>query len=272
LQDTLQHTKEAFNLYALTFDYDESINEIIKWMRRIVHKIYLAEFKQGDKLLELNSGTGIDAMFLAGHGIKVHATDISENMINAIKEKIKNQNSENSVEAELCPFEKIGQIKESGFDGAISNFGGLNCISNFEKLSDDLSGKIKTGGRFIAVVMNRFCPWEIFYYLLKLNFKEAFRRFKKEGIYAGLGSEKIRTYYFSPSGFAKFFKKHFTTKKIYTLGLYTPSPYLFGIYNRSPFFVKLFMKIDNLVKGIFPFNRFGDHFIIILEKKKLDEV
>jgi ubiquinone/menaquinone biosynthesis C-methylase UbiE len=267
MQNTLQHTKEAFNTAALTFDYDESINEIVKWMRSVVHKIYLENFKPGDKLLELNAGTGIDAMFLAARGIRVHATDISENMINAIKEKVKSKNAENMVDTELCSFENIGQIKEEDFYGAISNFGGLNCIGNFEKLSNDLSQKIKSGGKFIAVVMNKFCPWEIFYYLLKFNFKEAFRRFKKEGIYAGLGNEKIWTYYFSPSGFAKFFSRHFKTKKIYTLGLYTPSPYLFGIYNRFPFFVKLFMKMDNLVMGIYPFNRFGDHFIIILERK-----
>ena len=267
MKNTLQNTKEAFDTASLTYDESESRNEILKWMRRIVHEIYLNNFKEGDELLELNAGTGIDAMFLSGHGIKVHATDISENMINAIKEKIKQYNLENSVDAELCSFENIGQIKESGFDGAMSNFGGLNCINNFEKLSDDLSHKIKSRGKFIAAVMNKFCPWEIFYYLLKLNFKEAFRRFKKGGIYAGLGDEKIWTYYFSPREFAKYFRNHFTIKKIYSLGLYTPSPYLFGIYNRFPFFVKLFMKIDNLIKGIFPFNRFGDHFIIILERK-----
>lgn len=267
MQDTSQHTKEAFELYALTFDYEESINEIIKWMRRVVHEIYLSNFKPGDKLLELNSGTGIDAMFLAGQGIYVHATDLSENMINAINEKIKSQNAEKFVSAKLCPFDKIGEIEESNFNGAMSNFGGLNCINNFEKLSDDLSGKIKPGGKFIAVVMNKYCPWEIIYYILKFNFKEAFRRFKREGIYAGLGNEKIWTYYFSPSGFSKDFKKNFIIKKIYTLGLYTPSPYMFGIYNRFPYFVKLMMKIDELVKGLFPFNRLGDHFIMILERK-----
>ncbi len=267
MQDTLQHTKEAFNIAALTFDYDESINEIVKWMRTVVHEIYLKNFKPGDKLLELNAGTGIDALFMAQHGIKVHATDISDNMINAIKEKIKQYNLEGIVSVELCPFENIGQINDAGFDGAMSNFGGLNCIGNFEKLSDDLSNKIKSGGKFIAAVMNKTCPWEIFYYLLKLNFKEAFRRYRKEGIFAGLGGEEIWTYYFTPRGFAKYFRNHFTVKKIYTLGLYTPSPYLFGIYNRFPSIVKLFMKIDNLIKGIYPFNRIGDHFIIILERK-----
>ncbi len=267
LQNTLQHTKEAFDTAALTFDLDESKNEIVKWMRRVVHEIYLSNFKPGDAVLELNAGTGIDALFLAGHGIKVYATDISENMINAVKEKVKNNNAENMVQAELCPFDKISEIKQADFDGAVSNFGGLNCIGNFEKLSNDLSRKLKSKAKFVAVVMNKICPWEILYYIFKFKFAEAFRRFKKEGIYAGLGTEKIWTYYFSPLGFRKSFSHYFSVKKIYALGLFTPSPYLFGIYNRFPYLIKLLMKTDNLLKGIYPFNRFGDHFIIVLEKK-----
>lgn len=266
LQNSLQHTKEAFETAALTYDEAESRNEILKWMRGIVQEIYLQNFKAGDKLLELNAGTGTDALFLAGHGIHVLATDISENMINTIENKVKMQNAENMVEARPCSFDKIEQIKESGFDGAMSNFGGLNCINKFDKLEDDLSSKIKQGGKFIAVVMNKTCPWEIFYYSLCFDFKNVFRRSKEEGIEAALDNELVRTYYFTPAQFGGFFSRQFKVKKIYTLGLFTPPPFLIGIYRRFKPLVKLFMKTDELLKGIFPFNRLGDHFIIIFEK------
>jgi hypothetical protein len=42
---------------------------------------------------------------------------------------------------------------------------------------------------------------------------------------------------------------------------------MYGIFDRFPSFVKTLMKIDEAVKGIFPFNRFGDHFIIVMKKK-----
>jgi methylase of polypeptide subunit release factors len=52
-------------------------NPILVWMRGLVRDIYLRNFKRGDRLLELNAGTGADAVFLAGRGIEVFATDIS---------------------------------------------------------------------------------------------------------------------------------------------------------------------------------------------------
>jgi SAM-dependent methyltransferase len=235
-------------------------------MRGIVHEIYLENFKSGDKLLELNAGTGTDALFLSGQGIYVLVTDISENMIDTIREKVRKEKADKFVSAKLCPFDEIGEIEENNFDGVISNFGGLNCINKFNKLTDDLSTKTKKGGKFIAVVMNRYCPWEIFYYSIRFDFKNVFRRLKKNGIDAVLGNGIVRTYYFTPARFAGFFEKQFKVRKIYTLGLYTPPPFLIGIYRRFKLLVKSLMKADELLKGVFPFNRFGDHFIIILEK------
>jgi hypothetical protein len=157
-------------------------------------------------------------------------------------------------------------VNGSGFDGVISNFGGLNCIPEFTKLSRDLAAKLKPGGKFIAVVIGRLCPWETFFYSLKLQFKTAFRRFSKNGVDANLNGETIRTFYFTPHRFAKDFKKEFEVEKIYSHGAFTPPPYLVNIYNKLTPLVKIMMKLDELTRGIFPFNRFGDHFIIVLKK------
>ena len=143
----------------------------------------------------------------------------------------------------------------------------MNCINDFRKLSDDLSAKLKPNGLFIAVVMNKICPWEIFYYLITLKFSEAFRRFNKNGIMADLNGEKVLTYYFTPGEFVNAFSKNFEKVKLFSLGLNTPPPYLVGIYNKLRAITKLWMKIDELVMGLPLFNRFGDHFIIVMKKK-----
>lgn len=272
MSEYLLHTREAFNKIAPAFDESDKSNPILLWMRSIVYKIYLQNIKPGENVLELNSGTGIDAIFLASKGIKVVATDISDEMlrlleINTAREVEAGNIEAGAIESKLCPFSEIGNIERYGFDAAISNFGGLNCINDFAKLSDDLNCKLKPGGKFIAVVMNSFCPWEIFYFMLKFDFKNAFRRFNKDGIDAALDDQRVKTFYFSPGQFGKSFAKNFTIEKIYSHALYTPSPYLIGIYSRIKPIVKIWMKIDEIVKGIFPFNRFGDHFIIILRKK-----
>lgn len=267
VEDYLIHTKDSFNKISDSFDEEDRENAILQWMRNTVYGIYLSYFKKGDKLLELNAGTGIDAVYLASEGIKVLATDISDEMLGRLKDKIEKKNLEELISVKNLSFNEIDMIPDKDFDGAISNFGGLNCINNFDSLSESLGDRIKPGGKFIAVVMNSFCPWEIFYYLFKLDPTNAFRRFNKEGIEAGLSEFKIKSFYFSPREFADRFVRYFETEKIYSHGLFTPPPYMFGIYNRAKPVVKAFMKLDELTKGAFPLNRIGDHFIIVLKRR-----
>jgi ubiquinone/menaquinone biosynthesis C-methylase UbiE len=87
--DYLENTKAAFDSAASSFDDDDLKNPILQWMRKTVYKIYLENFPAGSKLLELNAGTGIDAVYLSGHGMKVLATDISPKMLAVLDEKIK---------------------------------------------------------------------------------------------------------------------------------------------------------------------------------------
>lgn len=267
MNDNLIHTKQSFNKIAGSYDTRDNQNAILRWMRGIVHKVYLKYLPGGAKVLELNAGTGVDAVFLADNGMTVYATDISGEMIALLQEKIKSKKAENRITAQSLSFDEIDTITETDFDAVVSNFGGLNCINDFSKLSNDLTAKLKSNSVFIAVVMNKICPWEMFYYLLRLDTENAFRRFNKNGIMAELNGEKVLTYYFTPAEFGKYFSRNFSVEKIYTLGLKTPPPYLIGIYNRLIPLVKLWMKTDELLKGWFPFNRWGDHFVIVMRRR-----
>jgi ubiquinone/menaquinone biosynthesis C-methylase UbiE len=236
-------------------------------MRGLVHKVYLEYIPKESNILELNAGTGVDALFLADKGYKIHATDISGEMINVLMSNAKIQMSNGKIKADVKSFDEISQISETNFDAVISNFGGLNCINDFQKLSNDISDKLKPNGLFIAVVMNKICPWEIFYYIITLKFSEAFRRFNANGIMAELNGEKVLTYYYTPGEFTQAFSENFKKVKVYCLGNYTPPPYLLGIYSKLKPLVKLWMKFDEIFMGLPLYNLFGDHFIIIMKKK-----
>ncbi|MBK8550882.1 MAG: hypothetical protein IPL53_07385 [Ignavibacteria bacterium] len=58
-------------------------------------------------------------------------------------------------------------------------------------------------------------------------------------------------------------------EKVYSLGLFTPSPYMYGIYDKAKPLVKFLMKIDDISNKHFPFNRAGDHFVIVLKRKQI---
>ncbi len=235
-------------------------------MRGLVHRVYLRYIPAGSNILELNAGTGVDAVFLADNGYSVMATDISDVMISEIQAKIKSEKAK-KIEARTLSFNEIDTIPDNNFDAVVSNFGGLNCINDFNKLSGDLSAKLKPNGLFIAVVMNKICPWEIFYYIVTLKFSEAFRRFRKKGIMADLNGEKVITYYFTPGEFTAAFSRNFTKVKLFSLGMKTPPPYLLGIYNRLRPIVKLWMKLDEIFMALPIINKLGDHFIIVMKKK-----
>lgn len=259
-------TKSAFNNIATGYDARDNQNPILQWMRGLVHKVYLNYIPGSSSILELNAGTGVDAVFLAEKGYKILATDISDKMIEIIQSKGKSEKAK-IIETKTLSFDEISNIEENNFDAVVSNFGGLNCINDFQKLSCDLVQKLKPKGLFIAVVMNKICLWEMFYYMITLKFSEAFRRFSKNGIMAELNGEKVLTYYFTPSEFAKAFSTNFNKLKVYSLGNNTPPPYLIGIYNKLKPLVRLWMKIDELTMGLPLLNLFGDHFIIVMKKK-----
>jgi len=61
--------------------------------------VYLKYIPKGGNILELNAGTGVDAVFLAEQGYKVYATDISDVMINEIQAKVKKQKAKISIKA-----------------------------------------------------------------------------------------------------------------------------------------------------------------------------
>lgn len=262
----LENTIEAFDKASLIYDESERDNPILRWMRRQVYEVCYKYFNKGDYLLELNCGTGIDALNLAMmNKNKIFATDASSGMIDILNEKLNAYNL--PVETGVYNFNEIGRLTLSNvFDGVLSNFGGLNCISEFSELSESLS-HIKKDGIFISVVMNKICPWEIIYYILKRKGKEAFRRFNKNGIMADLYGKKVLTYYYTPKKFAGHFKKHFNIVKIYSLGNFTPAPYMKRLYRDFTNFSTLMMMLDQSTHGRFPFNRIGDHFILVMKRK-----
>src|SRR5689334_8189888 len=124
----------AFSKQSAIFDQLEEDNAILQWMRNQVHTHCLQFFKTGDHMLELNCGTGIDAVFFAERGMKVHATDISEGMLNELKKKIEEKKLSDMIAVQQCSFTELNNTLpvtsglrvtgEKKFDHIFSDFGG----------------------------------------------------------------------------------------------------------------------------------------------------
>ena len=86
-QQNERRVARAFDSQSASFDKLFAQNTIVQYKRKRVRDRVLKLLRPGSRILELNSGTGDDAIFFAKHGYDVHATDISEGMQKKLAEK-----------------------------------------------------------------------------------------------------------------------------------------------------------------------------------------
>jgi ubiquinone/menaquinone biosynthesis C-methylase UbiE len=255
----------AFSKQSAFFDQLEEDNEILQWMRKQVHNHCLQFFKTGDSILELNCGTGIDAIFFAEHGMHVHATDISEGMLNELRKKIEIRNFGEKISVQQCSFTELNKTEKKSFNHIFSDFGGLNCEKNIEGVINQFKNLLKPGGTVTLVIMPPVCPWEISL-LLKGNFKTAFRRFKKNGADSNVEGIHFNTFYFTPSRLIKAFGRDYQLLGLRGLASLVPPPYLENFPKKYPKIFKRLMRTEVKVNGVFPFNHWADHYILTMKK------
>ena len=219
---------KAFSKQSINYDVDDESNEILKWMRTIVRGHISMYLKTSDSMLELNAGTGLDAVYFTNIAKHVHATDLSDGMIKEISDKITKFNLEQKLSCQKCSYTTLDEIKDKKFDYVYSNFGGLNCIPDLYEVVKHLPKLLTPGAYVTFVIMPPFCPWELAF-LLKGNLSQAFRRFKKGGALAHLEGQHFQTFYFTPSEVVKKFGKNFKRVSLQGLSSISPPPHSFKI-------------------------------------------
>ncbi|MEL6867833.1 MAG: class I SAM-dependent methyltransferase, partial [Bacteroidota bacterium] len=135
------------DIYDKTFTY----SHIGRLQRELVHR-YLDQWiggRKGLKVLELNCGTGEDALFLARQGCEVLATDLSMPMVQVARDKIRATQVERQVRFQQMAIEELVQCPvHEQYDLIFSNFGGFNCISprDLASLQEALADRLRPGG------------------------------------------------------------------------------------------------------------------------------
>ena len=120
---------------ALAPDYDARFTQGVlgRTLRRAVWRWLDRAFAPGQRVLELNCGSGEDAVHLAARGVRVLATDASPAMLDATRAKVDRAGLGRSVEIRPADIERLDQALAGSsdlLDGAFSNFGGLNCVAD----------------------------------------------------------------------------------------------------------------------------------------------
>ena len=264
LLSNIDRVRSAFSAQAPSFDSYDASNPILGWMRQEVYKHEEKFLKPGDSILELNAGTGIDAVYFARRGHSVFAVDNSEGMLAELKKKVARLHLEERIQAECISFTELESLSSKPFDHIFSNFGGLNCIPDLGCMTKSLHRFLKPGGTATFVIMPRVSPWELLH-LAKGNTALALRRFSKDGAAANIEGNKFRTFYFSPGEVMRSFGGRFTLAGLRGLASISPPPHMAPFAQKHPRVYRTLTRLDEQLSAVPPFNRWADHFIITMK-------
>jgi len=263
-----QLAEAAFTNQSAIFDELYAGNTIVHYKRERVRNHVLKYVRPHGSILELNSGTGDDALFFAGLGHHVHATDISTGMQQQLKSKVLVNGMQDLVSTELCSYTALNELLNKGpYDHIFSNFAGLNCTHQLDKVLDKFSGLLKPNGRVTLVVLPKFCLWE-FLLLFKGKFRIAFRRvFSRNGSKAHIEGTFFRCWYYNPSFIINRLKDEFDVLSVEGLCTIVPPSYIEGFAENYPKVYKFLKAKEDLVRNSWPWKYIGDYYIISLAKK-----
>ncbi|MBC7871706.1 MAG: class I SAM-dependent methyltransferase [Chitinophagaceae bacterium] len=255
---------QAFDPLALRYDNDFTYTQIGQILRSRVHARLETYFRAGDHVLELGCGTGEDALYLAERGVNVIATDTSEKMLVAARGKV----GENPlIKVEYLDLQSVGATRRVApttlLDGVFSNFGPLNCLSDWKPLAAWLAEQVKPGGVVMLGVMSPFCVWEIIWHGVHGDFKVATRRLRKNTIFQPEDSViSITVSYPTIRRMTRDFSPYFECIHLESLGLFLPPSDVFAVIEKRPRLLKLLLTFENAFARIPPLALFADHYWI----------
>lgn len=262
-----QLAAEAFSRQSGVFDKLYSEDSIIQYKRQRVRSHVERYLPADASILELNAGTGEDAIYFARNGHRVHATDIAVGMQEKLREKVWQAGLNKNITAEVCSFTRLQQLKNKGpYDLVFSNFAGLNCTDRLDEVLKDLPALLKPGGLATLVILPKFCLWETML-MLKGKFKTATRRFfSSKGVRSHVEGNYFKCWYYNPAYVISKTKNHFEVVGLEGLCTLVPPSYMEHFAEKHAGLFSFLVKQENKLKSKWPWRGFGDYYIITLKK------
>ncbi len=258
----LQQVDRGFSAKAAEYDELSRSDSVTIWLRDRIRALVEAKLPPGGSILELNSGSGIDAAYFASKGYRVHATDVAAGMLEALAAKASLPECGGRLTWEQRDFTDLAGIDGGPFDLVFSNLGGLNCIEDPGVVARQLPGVLKPGGAVVWVMMPPVCPWEIAQ-VIRGHFGTALRRFKRGGTLAHVEGAYVRTWYHSASKMQRALGPSFSDVSVRSFCLFAPPSFFQGFSRRHPRLTRWLMQGDDRLGAQWPFREAGDFIAII---------
>jgi ubiquinone/menaquinone biosynthesis C-methylase UbiE len=250
----------AFDAIARTYDRTFTSVSIAALMRQAVWRRADSAFPSGRVVLEMNCGTGEDAVHMAARGVRVLATDISAEMVRIAGEKVAGGGVSERVEVSQLAWEELDSLGEACFDGALADFGGLNCVLDLRSAAAALARRLRPGSPVLLCVMGPVAVWEWIWFGAHLEFFKAVRRLRRDPQWRG-----VPLHYPTPYSLSRTFSSGFRVKRVSALGLLLP-PCLESIAPRWPRVIGALNRCERLCEAMPPLAWISDHYLLELER------
>ena len=245
---------------GLAGDYDTSFTHTALGgaLRRLVWARSDQLFARAQRVLDLGCGTGEDALRLAGRGASVVGIDAAAAMIAAASEKARQAGCGARAEFRCLPIEQLREgLSGELFDGVISNFGALNCVSDLRKVAADLATKLTPGARLLWVIMGRYVPWEWGWYLLHADPSRAVRRLRGATSWRGMTIT-----YPTPRAAVRSLTPYFSIDAVRPVGVALPPSFAAAWVARHPGTLGVLTRVEEFAQGLRPLAALADHYLV----------
>jgi ubiquinone/menaquinone biosynthesis C-methylase UbiE len=256
----------VFDQMASTYDDTFTKSMIGRAQRDAVWRVLTEIFQPGDHVLEINCGTGEDALFLAKNGISVTACDASEQMIRVASSRLRTEAPHAAIQFNLLPTERLQNLQSPTlFDGAFSNFSGLNCVADLKSTAEQLATLLPPGSPLLICLSTRFCLWEMAWFTLHGNLRKAFRRCSGHAL-AKVGELTVDVYYPTVRKVQTLFSPSFALRSCTGIGVTVPPSYVETWIRNHPKLLSRFRAIDAVVSTRRGICILGDHVLLHFER------
>jgi SAM-dependent methyltransferase len=253
---------QPFDRLASAYDREFTETTIGKLMRQAVWRRMDARFQPGQRVLELNCGTGEDAAHLALNGVRVLATDQAGEMISMAAAKAARLGLDDLITVRKLSLDELRLLDGELFDGALSNFGGLNCVADLAGVAAALAARLRPGAIAMLCVMGPVTPWEWLWFLSHGQPAKAFRRLKRGGCqWRGM---TIR--YPSVGELRKAFAPYFAWVETSAVGALIPPPYSKAWAEKHPRLLATLDRWERQWETQPLLYRLADHYLVELKR------
>lgn len=249
----------AFDSLAIEYDAAFTDTPLGGALRALVWLRLDWLFRGAQRILDLGCGTGEDALRLAAAGKQVVAIDASPAMVRRAQDKARQRGCAQRLEFQCLPMEQLhGALEGMEFDGALSNFGALNCVEDLPALVATVAARLTPGARLLWVPMGRYVPWEWAWYLMRAQPQKAWRRLRHER----LPWRGLTLAYPTPRELSALLRPYFRIDAMRPLGVALPPSYAAGWLNRRPRVLAALACVERAAQHVPALASCADHYIV----------